>query len=143
HHRAWTGEDFGDKLPRQTLRERIVTCFIEDPTGVKLRHDIDIDTITWESDYPHSDSTWPNSPATRWKKIGEIPDEDIDNIKQRNAMRVCHLNPCSTRPRATCTVRALRAEATDVYTGYHDAPKRGWLPATASALSDRITESKS
>jgi hypothetical protein len=40
-------------------------------------------------------------------------------------------------------VRALRAEATGVYAGHHDAPKRGSLPAMVSALSDRITESKS
>jgi hypothetical protein len=95
HHRAWTGEDFGDKLPSQTLRERIVTCFIEDPTSVKLRHDIGIDTITWECDYPHSDSTWPTSPVTLWKEIGEIPDVDIDKITHLNAMRVYHFNPFS------------------------------------------------
>ncbi len=143
HHRAWTGEDFGDMLPSQVLRERIVTCFIEDPTGVKLRHDIGIDTITWECDYPHSDSTWPTSPETLWKEIGEIPDEDIDKITHLNAMRVYHFDPFPIRPREKCTVGALRAEATDVYTGYHHAPKRGALPAMASVLRDRITDSKS
>ena len=57
-------------------------------------------------------------------------------------MRVYHFDPFSLRPREKCTVRALRAEATDVYTGYHHAPKRGSLPAMASALRDRIAESK-
>ena len=93
-------------LPSQVLRERVVTCFIDDPTGVKLRHDIGIDTITWECDYPHSDSTWPTSPETLWKEIGEIPDEDIDKITHLNAMRVYHFDPFSIRPREKCTVRS-------------------------------------
>ena len=37
-----------------------------------------------------------------------------------------------------CTVRALRGEAADVYTGYHHAPKRGNKPAMAAALRDQI-----
>ena len=140
HHRAWTGEDFGDKLPSQVFRERIVTCFIEDPTGIKLRHDIGIDTITWECDYPHSDSTWPTSPETLWKDIGHIPDEDIDKITHLNAMRVFHFDPSPQRSREQCTVQALRAEATDVYTGYHHAPKRGSMPAMAAALRDHVAK---
>jgi predicted TIM-barrel fold metal-dependent hydrolase len=140
HHRAWTGEDFGDKLPSQVFRERIVTCFIEDPTGIKLRHDIGIDTITWECDYPHSDSTWPTSPETLWKEIGHIPEEDIDKITHENAMRVFHFDPSPMRSREQCTVQALRAEAIDVYTGFHHAPKRGSMPAMAAALRDHVAK---
>ncbi len=124
HHRAWTGEDFGDKLPSQVFRERIVTCFIEDPTGVDLRHKIGIDTITWECDYPHSDSTWPTSPETVAKELDGIADEDIDKITHLNAMSIYHFDPFALRPRERGTVGALRAEATDVYTGYHHVPKR-------------------
>jgi predicted TIM-barrel fold metal-dependent hydrolase len=137
HHRAWTGEDFGDKLPSQVFRERVVTCYIEDPTGIEMRHKIGIDTITWECDYPHSDSTWPLSPEVLWKELGEIPAEDIDKITHENAMRVFHFDPYPRRPREKCTVGALRAEATDVYTGYHHATKRHSVPAMAAALRDR------
>ena len=62
HHTAWTGQDFGEKLPSQVFREHVVTCFIEDRIGIELRHEVGIDTITWECDYPHSDCTWPHSP---------------------------------------------------------------------------------
>jgi predicted TIM-barrel fold metal-dependent hydrolase len=124
HHRAWTGEDFGDKLPSQVFRDRIITCFIDDPTGMALRNKIGIHTITWECDYPHSDSTWPTSPENLWKELDGVPDDDIDHITHLNAMREYHFEPFSTRPREKCTVGALRAEATDVYTGYHHVPKR-------------------
>jgi predicted TIM-barrel fold metal-dependent hydrolase len=33
HHRAWTGQDFGDMLPSQVFNERIITCFIDDAFG--------------------------------------------------------------------------------------------------------------
>ena len=37
HHRAWTGADFGDKLPSQVFREHMQTCFIDDETGLRNR----------------------------------------------------------------------------------------------------------
>ncbi|GAA1871914.1 amidohydrolase family protein [Pseudonocardia ailaonensis] len=145
HHRAWTGEDFGGKLPSQVFRERIITCFIEDRVGIENRHDIGVDTITWECDYPHSDSTWPDSPEMLWKQIGHIPDEDIDKITHENAMKAFRFDPYPVRPKEKCTVRALRAEATDVDTGYHYVTKRQSLAATSAALrdqQDRAQESK-
>jgi hypothetical protein len=34
---------------------------IEDRVGILMRDLIGVDTQMWSSDYPHSDSTWPNS----------------------------------------------------------------------------------
>ena len=34
HHHKWTGQDFGDQLPSQVFKERIITCFIDDAFGV-------------------------------------------------------------------------------------------------------------
>ena len=48
--------------PSEVWREHMITCFIDDPIGVQNRHAVGIDTITWECDYPHSDTTWPHSP---------------------------------------------------------------------------------
>ena len=59
HHHKWTGQDFGDQLPSQVFKDRIITCFIDDAFGVDNRRYLNIDNITWECDYPHSDSTWP------------------------------------------------------------------------------------
>jgi len=42
HHRRWTGQDFGDKLPSQVFREHVQTCFIDDETGLRNRHHIGI-----------------------------------------------------------------------------------------------------
>lgn len=111
HHKAWTGQDFGDQLPSQLFRERMITCFIDDAVGLENRHHIGVDRITWECDYPHSDSTWPHSPERLEKAIVDIPDDEVDRITHRNAMREFLYDPFSFRPKEACTVAALRAEA--------------------------------
>jgi predicted TIM-barrel fold metal-dependent hydrolase len=113
-HRQWTGQDFGDQLPSEVFRDRVVTCFIDDPVGIDVRHRVGIETICWEGDYPHSDSTWPTSPEMLMKSIDGIPDHEIDQITHLNAMRHFRFDPFAVRPQEECTVGALRAQATDV-----------------------------
>ena len=114
HHKAWTGQDFGDLLPSQLFKERIITCFIDDAFGVANRHYLNVDNITWECDYPHSDSTWPQAPEMAMKYLEGVPDDEVNKITHLNAMRHFNYDPFSVRPREKCTVAALRAEATDV-----------------------------
>ena len=45
--------------PTELFRERILCCFINDRVGVKLLDEFNVDNVCWESDYPHSDSSWP------------------------------------------------------------------------------------
>ena len=113
-HHAWTGQDFGDQLPSQLFRERIVTCFIDDPSGVEVRHRVGIDTITWECDYPHSDSTWPTSPEMLLKSLDGVSDDEIEQITHANALRHFRYDPFAHRRPDECTVGALRATAADV-----------------------------
>jgi predicted TIM-barrel fold metal-dependent hydrolase len=114
HHKAWTRQDFGGKLPSEVFREHVVTCFIDDATGVALRHDVGIDNITWECDYPHSDTTWPRAPEALMRCLGDAPDPDVRRITHENAMRHFRFDPFAHRPKEKCTVAALRAEARDV-----------------------------
>jgi predicted TIM-barrel fold metal-dependent hydrolase len=117
HHRAWTGQDLPDgMLPSDLFRERFITCFIDDAAGIKNRHDVGIEHMTWECDYPHSDSTWPVSPERLSRSLGGVPAEEVHAITHRNAMRLFHYEPFSVIPEADCTVGALRAQAGDVDT---------------------------
>jgi predicted TIM-barrel fold metal-dependent hydrolase len=114
HHHSWTGADFGGRRPSDVYRDHIVTCFIDDASGLELRHRVGIDSITWECDYPHSDSTWPHSPELLWKSLSGIPDDEVDKMTHLNAMRVFTFDPFAARARERCTVGALRSEAADV-----------------------------
>jgi predicted TIM-barrel fold metal-dependent hydrolase len=118
HHRAWTHEDFGDLLPSQVFRKHVQGCFIDDLTGLLLRDQIGIDMITWECDYPHSDSTWPTAPEELWKSLqaAKLSDQEIEKVTWSNAASWYQFDPFEHRPRAECTVGALRALAADVDT---------------------------
>ncbi|WP_020105716.1 amidohydrolase family protein [Nocardia sp. 348MFTsu5.1] len=112
-HSTWTLQDFGGKLPSEVFREHFLTCFISDPLGVKLRHEIGVDNISWEMDYPHSDSVWPNAPEELSGVFDaeNVPDDEINKITHLNAMRWYSFDPFKHVPREKATVGALRAAA--------------------------------
>jgi predicted TIM-barrel fold metal-dependent hydrolase len=110
-HRAWTGQDFGDRLPSDVFREHFLTCFITDPVGLKLRHEIGLDNIAWECDYPHSDSTWPHAPEQLSEEAQDVPNDELERIAWKNACRWYGFDPFVIRSRENSTVAALRAEA--------------------------------
>lgn len=108
-HHAWTGQDFGDKLPSEVFNEHVITCFIDDKFGMASREALDLDMVTWECDYPHSDSNWPQSPEVFAQSIDGASDEEIDKITHRNAMRHFHYDPFPLLGgKENCTVGALR-----------------------------------
>jgi predicted TIM-barrel fold metal-dependent hydrolase len=109
-HHLWTGQNFGDKLPSDVFRENFLTCFISDPVGVQLRHQIGIDNICWECDYPHSDSSWPKSAEELEMVTAGVSDEDINKMTYQNAMRWYSYDPFVNRTREQSTVGALKAE---------------------------------
>ncbi len=47
--------------PSEQVDDRVYTCIFDDLTGLKNRHDIGIEKILFESDYPHSDGTFPHT----------------------------------------------------------------------------------
>jgi predicted TIM-barrel fold metal-dependent hydrolase len=117
-HSLWTGQDFGGKVPSEVFREHFLTCFISDPIGVKLRHEIGLDNIAWEADYPHSDSMWPEAPEELFEVLtaNNVPDDEVNKITYQNAMRWYSFDPFAHITREQATVGALRkaAEGHDV-----------------------------
>jgi len=114
HHHSWTSTDLGGELPSERYRTHITTCFIDDAGGLASYERVGTDSITWECDYPHSDSTWPSSPETLWQSLAVLPDAAIDKITHENALRLYRFDPFAHRPKEQCTVGALRAQASAV-----------------------------
>jgi predicted TIM-barrel fold metal-dependent hydrolase len=116
-NQQWLHSDFGGKLPSEVFREHILACFITDPSGLLLRDRIGIDLIAWECDYPHTDTTWPESPEFTWREFQEagVTDEtEINKITFENACRFYNWDPFLHTPRVEASVGALRARAPDV-----------------------------
>jgi predicted TIM-barrel fold metal-dependent hydrolase len=117
-NQTWIGNDFGGRLPSEVFREHFLACFITDPSGLKLRREIGVDMIAWECDYPHTDTTWPESPEVVWGELQEAgaTDSEIDKITWENSVRFFDWDPFTSVPKAQATVGALRALAGDVDT---------------------------
>ncbi|MDQ1520582.1 MAG: hypothetical protein QOI55_1655, partial [Actinomycetota bacterium] len=119
-HNGWMHQEKPQGLgPTDLFRERILCCFIEDRIGVKLLDEFNVDNVCWESDYPHSDSSWPQAPEHLAPLFDGVDDTVIAKITHENAMRHFQFDPFSRRPKEQCTVRALRNEASDVDTVTH------------------------
>ncbi|MDT3440857.1 amidohydrolase family protein [Pseudofrankia sp. BMG5.37] len=143
-HRAWTHQDFGDKLPSELFLERIVTCFIDDEFGIESRSKLNLDMITWECDYPHSDSTWPLGPESINHYLDGLPDQDIAKITHENALRLFSFDLFGQLPRQRATVGALRGQALDVDLGYRSSArlkKHGTAPVSVLDLAQRLPTS--
>ena len=110
-HRAWTGQDFGDKLPSEVFNEHVITCFIDDHFGLASRAYLDMDNVCWECDYPHSDSTWPTAPEQFMKQLDGADRHDIDRVSHLNAMKHFSYDPFAVIPKEEATVGALRRRA--------------------------------
>ena len=103
-------------LPSEVFNEHVLTCFIDDAVGIEVRRHLNGAHIHWECDYPHSDSTWPNSPELVAALLDGVPDDEMDRITHLNAMTNFSYDPFSHIPREQATVGALRARATGVDT---------------------------
>jgi predicted TIM-barrel fold metal-dependent hydrolase len=79
-----------DVLPSEIFRRNMYLCMIEEPVCLKYRDDIGIDRIMWECDYPHTDTTWPDSRQTADAVFAAAAcsPEEIAAISHGNAERV-------------------------------------------------------
>ena len=138
HHRQWTGVDLGGRLPSEVFRDHVLTCFIDDPAGIAQRHEIGVERITWECDYPHSDSTWPESPERLAPSLAGCTPDEVAMITHENAMRWFSFDPFAHRPKADCTVAALRATATDWDVSMRDLDLPWTPPAAAITQAEKL-----
>lgn len=77
--------------PSELFAKHLWGCFIEDEHGIANRHQIGVDRITWECDYPHSDSHWPASRARAAEVLADVPDEEVRMIVETNARQLFNL----------------------------------------------------
>ncbi|MGO8872802.1 MAG: amidohydrolase family protein, partial [Acidimicrobiales bacterium] len=111
--RAWTGDDLGDLRPSDVYRRNFRACFIRDRVGIEMRDRIGIETICWELDYPHSDSSWPDAPEQLAEELAGCSDDEVEMITWRNAANTFRLDTVERLGRDACMVKALRSRITN------------------------------
>lgn len=108
--RAWTGDDLGpDLTPSSVYRRNFLSCFIRDRVGIELRDRIGVETICWEMDYPHSDSSWPDAPEQLAAQLEGCTADEVEAITWRNAAEAFGFDTVERLGRERCTVAALRS----------------------------------
>ena len=86
-HGPWSGQK--GALPSEIFRQNMYFCMIYEPIGLHMtRHEVGIERIFWELDYPHADSPWPEAQAEVEEQFHDIPDDEAEKILLTNAERV-------------------------------------------------------
>jgi predicted TIM-barrel fold metal-dependent hydrolase len=78
---------------RRLFKDHVFGTFIEDHAGLRLLDLIGEDNVMLEADYPHSDSTWPETSTLANKWLGHLPEDVQYKITIGNAARVYNFTP--------------------------------------------------
>jgi predicted TIM-barrel fold metal-dependent hydrolase len=83
HTRYWSGDD--DLLPSEVCARNMWFCVIDEPFGIRVRHDIGVDRILWECDYPHASCIWPNTQEIARALFENVPLDETEMMTFRTA----------------------------------------------------------
>jgi predicted TIM-barrel fold metal-dependent hydrolase len=82
------GWDDPNLAPTDALRRNFWFCTIDIPTTMSLRDHIGIDHICLESDYPHADSTWPDTQLNAVAGLRDFTPTEVRKVTWENASRL-------------------------------------------------------
>jgi predicted TIM-barrel fold metal-dependent hydrolase len=75
--------------PSTYVRDRVFGCIFDDVAGLKARDVVGIGQIMWETDFPHTDGTYPHSKETAEKLMaaGGLADDEVYKVMRGNAIK--------------------------------------------------------
>ena len=74
--------------PSELFRRQVMVTFEEEPLGTQFIPLIGADSCMWASDYPHTDSTFPNSHKAIEKALGALSAEDRRKVTATNCAQL-------------------------------------------------------
>ena len=81
--------------PSQLFRDHIFGCFLRDATGMRVLDLIGEDNVMCESDYPHADTTWPDSVTIARDCMRHLPATTQHKLLRGNAERLYRFTPAA------------------------------------------------
>ncbi|MEJ7584824.1 MAG: amidohydrolase family protein [Acidimicrobiales bacterium] len=92
-HRAWGGvRELVPEPPSTYYYRQIYGCFFRDHHGVASIEECGVDNVTFETDYPHTDSTWPDTKAVATELMQGVGDDIVYKLMRGNAIRMLGLD---------------------------------------------------
>jgi len=92
HRHAWKERSVVSELPSTYWRRQGHATFEDDPVGIATRQWTGVETLMWATDYPHPDSTWPDSAKVLEQHFKGVPEAEKRMIVHDNAARLYQLN---------------------------------------------------
>lgn len=77
--------------PSEYAKRQIFATFQDDPIGASNLEYFGASNYMWASDYPHLDSTWPNSRAVIKENFAQVAEETVEKIVYGNVARLYQL----------------------------------------------------
>jgi predicted TIM-barrel fold metal-dependent hydrolase len=91
-HRGWAEvRERVPSPPSSYFRSNIFVTYFSDAFGLRNLDAIGTDNVLVETDYPHSDTTWPESQALVQKQTSHLDADVIEKITRGNARRLFRL----------------------------------------------------
>jgi predicted TIM-barrel fold metal-dependent hydrolase len=88
-HRAWAEvKDIVPEPPSTYYYRQVFGCFFRDQHGIDSLDAVGVDNVTFETDYPHTDSTWPDSKTIAEGYMAGLADDVVFKIMRGNALRM-------------------------------------------------------
>jgi predicted TIM-barrel fold metal-dependent hydrolase len=92
-HRAWGGvRDIVPEPPSTYYYRQVFGCFFRDRHGIESLETVGIDNTTFETDYPHTDSTWPHTKKVAQELMAGLSDDVVYKLVRGNAIRMLELD---------------------------------------------------
>ena len=92
-HRAWAKtQDLVPEPPSTYYHRQIYGCFFRDQHGIDAIDKVGEDRVTFETDYPHTDSTWPHTKKVAEELMAGVPQRIVDKVMRDNAARMLHID---------------------------------------------------
>jgi len=91
-HRAWGGvRDIVPEPPSTYYYRQVFGCFFRDRHGIESLETVGVDNTTFETDYPHTDSTWPHTKKVAQELMAGLSDDVVYKLVRGNAIRMLEL----------------------------------------------------
>ena len=101
-HRAWASTGVVLEEPPSTYYYRqVYGCFFRDRHGLQSLDQCGVDNVMFEVDYPHSDSTWPDSKAVATELMIGLSPEVVHKLVRGNAIALLGLHDLPDTPHTT------------------------------------------
>jgi predicted TIM-barrel fold metal-dependent hydrolase len=79
---TWTGIE---PSPSEVFQRNFWHCALDDPSTFRLHDRIGIEHILMEADYPHLDSSWPDTQAVLGEQVRTLAPDEVRKVTWENA----------------------------------------------------------